>query len=54
MDIRLNLLKEISYGNFSIKRMDLYILRKDVDLSEWDNAINDYENERSKWGEFDP
>ena len=32
--------------------MDLHILWKDVDLSKWDNAIKDYENERSKCRDF--
>ena len=31
--------------NYS-KQMELYIFGKDADLSEWDNAIKDYENER--------
>ena len=37
----------IESANYS-KQMDLYISRKDADLSKWDNAIKDYENERSK------
>ena len=28
--------------------MELYISGKEADLSEWDTAIKDYENERSK------
>ena len=36
------------------KQMDLYIFGKDADLSEWDNAIKDYENERSRCKDFDP
>ena len=32
--------------------MDLYIPRKEVDLSEWETAIKDYENERSKCRDF--
>ena len=39
--------------NYS-KQMDLYILGKDADLSKWDNAIKDYENERSKCRDFNP
>ena len=39
--------------NYS-KQMDLYIFGKDADLSEWDNAIKDYENERSRCKDFDP
>ena len=36
------------------KQMDLYTFGKDADLSEWDNAIKDYENERSRCKDFDP
>ena len=36
------------------KQMDLYIFGKDADLSEWDNAIKDYENERSRCKDLDP
>ena len=39
--------------NYS-KQMDLYIFGKDADLSEWDNSIKDYENERSRCKDFDP
>ena len=39
--------------NYS-KQMDLYIFGKVPDLSEWDNAIKDYENERSRCGDFSP
>ena len=39
--------------NYS-KQMDLYIMGKDTDLSKWDNAIKDYENERSKCRDFNP
>ena len=39
--------------NYS-KQMDLYILGKDADLSKWDNAIKDYENERSTCRDFYP
>ena len=38
-------------ANYS-KQMDLYIFGKDADLSKWDNAIKDYENERSKCRDF--
>ena len=34
--------------------MDQYILGKDADLSEWDNTIKDYENERSKNRDSNP
>ena len=36
------------------KQMDLYIFGKDADLSEWDNAIKDYENERTRCRDFNP
>ena len=39
--------------NYS-KQMDLYIFGKDADLSEWDNAIKDYENEKSRCRDFNP
>ena len=39
--------------NYS-KQMDLYIFGKDADLSKWDNAIKDYENERSRCKDFNP
>ena len=39
--------------NYS-KQLDLYILGKDSDLSEWDSAIKDYENERSRCKDFNP
>ena len=39
--------------NYS-KQMDLYIFGKDADLSEWDSAIKDYENERSRCKDFNP
>ncbi len=39
--------------NYS-KQMDLYIFGKDVDLSEWNNAIKDYENKRSRCRNFNP
>ena len=34
--------------------MDLYISGKNAALSKWDNAIKDYENERSKFRDFNP
>ena len=37
--------------NYS-KQMDLYIFGKDTDLSEWDNAIKEYENERSRCKDY--
>ena len=43
----------IESANYS-KQMDLYIFGKDADLSKWDNAIRDYENERSKCRDFNP
>ena len=43
----------IESANYS-KQMDLYISGKDEDLSKWDNAIKDYENERSKCKDFNP
>ena len=43
----------IESANFS-KQMDLYISGKEADLSEWDPAIKDYENERSKCRDFNP
>ena len=36
------------------KEMELYISGKEADLSEWDTAINDYENKRSKCRDFNP
>ena len=39
--------------NYS-KQMDLYIFGHDADLSEWDSAIKDYENERSRCKDFNP
>ena len=32
--------------------MNLYLSGKEADLSKWDNAIKDYENERSKCIDF--
>ena len=43
----------IESANFS-KQMDLYISGKEADLSEWDTAIKDYQNERSKCRDFNP
>ena len=43
----------IESANFS-KQMDLYISGKEADISEWDTAIKDYENERSKCRDFNP
>ena len=34
--------------------MELYISGKEADLSEWDTAIKNYENERSKCRDFNP
>ncbi len=39
--------------NYS-KQMNLYIFGQDADLSEWDSAIKDYENERSRCKDFNP
>jgi len=36
------------------KQMDLYISRKDADLSNWDNDLKGYDNERSKCRDFNP
>ena len=41
----------IESANYS-KKMELYISGKEADLSEWDIAIKDYENERSKCRDF--
>ena len=43
----------IESANYS-KQMDLYISGKELDLSEWDTAIKDYENKRSKCRDFYP
>ncbi len=44
----------IESANYS-KQMDLYIsLKKEADLSEWDNVIKDYENQRSKCRDLNP
>ena len=37
-----------------MKQMDLYIYGKNADVSKWDTAIKDYENERSKCRDFNP
>ena len=44
---------QIESANYS-KKMELYISGKEADLSEWDTAIKDYENERSKCRDFNP
>ena len=36
------------------KQMELYISGKEADLSDWDTAIKDYENERAKCRDFNP
>ena len=43
----------IESANYS-KQMELYIFGKEADLSEWDTAIKDYENERAKCRDFNP
>ena len=43
----------IESANYS-KQMELYISGKKADLSEWDTAIKNYENERSKCRDFNP
>ena len=43
----------IESANYA-KKMELYISGKEVDLSEWDTAVKDYENERSKCRDFNP
>ena len=43
----------IESANYS-KEMELYISGKEADLSEWDTAIKNYENERSKCRDFNP
>ncbi|MDC3147948.1 5'-3' exonuclease [Prochlorococcus sp. AH-716-I07] len=43
----------IESANYS-KQMELYISGKEADLSKWDTAIKDYENERSKCRDFNP
>ena len=43
----------IESANYS-KEMELYISGKEADLSEWDTAIKDCENERSKCRDFNP
>ena len=35
-------------------QMELYISGKEADLSKWDTAIKDYENEKSKCKDFNP
>ena len=43
----------IESANYA-KQMELYISGKEADLSEWDTAIKDYKNERSKCRDFNP
>ena len=43
----------IESANYS-KQMELYISGIEADLPEWDIAIKDYENERSKCRDFNP
>ena len=43
----------IESANYS-KQMELYISGKEADLSEWDTAIKNYENEKSKCRDFNP
>jgi len=43
----------IESANYS-KQMELYISGKEADLSEWDTAIKDYKNKRSKCRDFNP
>ena len=43
----------IESANYS-KQREFYISGKEADLSEWDTAIKDYENERSKCRDFNP
>ena len=45
-----SLIESVNYS----KQMDLYIFGKDADLSDWDNSIKDYENERSRCRDFNP
>ena len=44
---------QIESANYS-KQMELYISGKEADLLEWDTAIKDFENERSKCRDFNP
>ena len=43
----------IESANYA-KQLELYISGKEADLSEWDTAIKNYENERSKCRDFNP
>ena len=43
----------IESANYS-KQMELYISGKEADLSEWNTAIKDYENEGSTCRDFNP
>ena len=46
-------ISRIESANYA-KQMELYISGKEADLSEWDTAIKDYENESSKCRDFNP
>ena len=43
----------IESANYA-KQMELYISGKEADLSDWDTAIKDYENEKAKCRDFNP
>ena len=43
----------IESSNYA-KQMELYISGKEADLTEWDTAIKDFENKRSKCRDFNP
>ena len=43
-------IESVSYS----KQMNLYIFGKDADLSEFNNAIKDYKNDRSNCRDFNP
>ena len=45
-----SLIESVNYS----KQMDLYIFGENAYLSEWDNAIKNYEKERSKCRDFNP
>ena len=45
-----SLIESVNYS----KQMDLYIFGKDADLSEWENTIKEFENERSRCKDFNP
>ncbi len=44
---------DLESSNYS-KQMHLYISGQEAGISEWDTAIKDYENERSKCRYFNP